>query len=236
MRQVPKYLIIGNGRVARHVRHYFDLLHIPYQNWSRANNTKQELVALVKNSAHILLLISDDAIKDFINANKCLLAADYLIHFSGCLAVENCFAAHPLMTFGLDLYAKETYLAMPFILEEGAPNFSVLLPNIPNKNFTIPKKIKPLYHALCVMSGNFTCLLWQKFFTELENKFNLPKEIVYPYLGQVVENLKNSATKALTGPLARGDKQTIEANLKSLSGDPYQKIYQAFVEAYCENP
>jgi predicted short-subunit dehydrogenase-like oxidoreductase (DUF2520 family) len=234
MRQVPKYLIIGNGRVAWHLKHYLKLLNLPCQNWSRDNNTRDELMSFVKDCSHVLLLISDDAIEDFINDNDCLLGAEYLIHCSGSLTLENCFAAHPLMTFGPDLYDKKIYLDMPFILEEGVPDFPVLLPNLPNKSFKIPKNMKPLYHALCVIGGNFTCLLWQKFFSELENKFNLPKEIVYPYLDQVVKNLKNSATNALTGPLARDDKETIEANLKSLAGDPYQKIYQAFVEAYYE--
>lgn len=235
MRQVPKYLIIGNGRVARHFSHYLKLLNLSFQNWSRDNNTRDELMVLVKNCSHVLLLISDGAIKDFIDDNQYLLSAEYLIHFSGCLTLENCFGAHPLMTFGHDLYDKENYIAMPFILEESGPNFSVLLPGLPNKNFQIPKQMKPLYHALCVIGGNFTCLLWQKFFTELENKFNLPKEIVYPYLDTVVENLKHSSANALTGPLARRDYKTIAANLESLSGDPYQKIYQAFVEAYCEH-
>ena len=128
MRQVPKYLIIGNGRAARHFKRYFELLHLPFQNWSRVANTNQELVDLSKNSSHVLLLINDSAIKDFIADNQCLLAAKYLIHFSGCLVLENCFGAHPLMTFGQDLYNLEIYQSMPFILEEGAPDFPVLLP------------------------------------------------------------------------------------------------------------
>lgn len=235
MRQVPNYLIIGNGRAARHFCHYLGLLQIPFQNWSRDNNTQDELVDFVKDASHILLLISDGAIEDFINNNPYLLNVKYLIHCSGSLTLENCFAAHTPITFGPDLYDKENYLAMAFILEEGAPDFSVLLPGLPNKNFKIPKKMKPLYHALCVIGGNFTCLLWQKFFSELETKFKLPKEIVYPYMDQVIENLKSSSANSLTGPLARGDKKTIEANLKSLAGDPYQKIYQAFVEAYYED-
>jgi hypothetical protein len=235
MRQVPRYLIIGNGRVARHFSRYLKLLNVPFQNWSRDNNTRDELVGLVKNCSRVLLLISDGAIKNFIADNQCLLSAEYLIHFSGCLTLENCFGAHPLMTFGPDLYDQKVYQSIPFILEQGGPDFSALLPGLPNKNFQIPKPMKPLYHALCVIGGNFTCLLWQKFFNELENKFNLPKEIVYPYLDRVIENLKSSSANALTGPLARGDYKTIEANLKSLSCDPYQKIYQAFVEAYCES-
>jgi predicted short-subunit dehydrogenase-like oxidoreductase (DUF2520 family) len=35
----------------------------------------------------------------------------------------------------------------------------------------------------------------------------------------------------LTGPLARGDRKTISANLAALAGDPWRDVYRAIVEA-----
>ena len=37
---------------------------------------------------------------------------------------------------------------------------------------------------------------------------------------------------ALTGPLSRGDTETIVLHLKTLAGDPFQAVYAAFVRAY----
>ena len=49
--------------------------------------------------------------------------------------------AHPLMTFGLDLYDLTTYRSIPFILDSGGTPFHELLPGLPNPSFTIPATI-----------------------------------------------------------------------------------------------
>lgn len=232
MRQAPKYLIIGDGRVAYHFTYYFHFLRLNFQKWSRSKNTVEELEKLCDEDTHILLLISDSAIENFIKENPCLLRAKYLIHFSGRLVLDNCYGAHPLMTFSNKRYKLSSYLKIPFILEEGGPPLSELLPGLKNQSFEIPKEMKAYYHALCVLSGNFTTILWQKFFKELKGQFNLKKKIAYPYLEQVTENLIVKADEALTGPLARNDQETIESNLEALKDDPYKKVYEAFVEIF----
>lgn len=235
MRQAPKYLIIGDGHVAYHFSYYFHFMHLHFSQWSRSKNSSKELEALSRESTHILLLISDSAIENFIKENSCVLNAKYLIHFSGRLVLENCYGVHPLMTFSNKRYKLSTYLRIPFILEEGGPGLSELLPGLKNESYAIPKEMKGYYHAICVLSGNFTTILWQKFFKELKEKFNLKKKIAYPYLEQTVENLIVKADEALTGPLARGDQETIEANLEALKDDPYKKVYEAFVEIFKGN-
>ncbi len=234
MRQVPKFLIVGDGRVAFHFSYYFHFIHLNFKQWSRSKNSHEELESLCQESTHVLLLISDSAIESFIKENPCVSKSQYLIHFSGSLVLDNCHSAHPLMTFSNKRYKLSSYLRIPFILEEGGPEFSELLPGLRNESYTIPKEMKPYYHALCVLSGAFTTILWQKFFKELKGKFNLKKKIAYPYMEQVIENLIVKADEALTGPLARGDEATIQSNLEALKDDPYKKVYEAFVEAFKE--
>ena len=84
------------------------------------------------------------------------------------------------------------------------------------------------------MSGNFTTLLWQKFFTELETKFSIPKEAAMPYLEQIKTNLESNAAKALSGPIARQDFATIRNNLSALENDSFAGIYHAFVEVFAK--
>jgi predicted short-subunit dehydrogenase-like oxidoreductase (DUF2520 family) len=83
------------------------------------------------------------------------------------------------------------------------------------------------------MSGNFTVLLWQKMFGDLEKRLGVPGAAAMPYLERVAANLRANPQGALTGPLARGDHQTIRKNIEALEGDRYQKIYQSFVDAHC---
>lgn len=236
MRQVPlksttPYLIIGNGRAATHFCHYFKLLQIPFQQWSRQNNPIADLAFMAKNCKHILILIKDSQIENFIKENHCLQNKS-LVHFSASLSTSLAFSAHPLMTFSPETYDLATYQKIPFILEKEGPEFDELLPGLINPHYKIPRELKNLYHSLCVISGNFTTLLWQKFFSELETTLQLPKAVAYPYLEQIFNNLRNAEKIALTGPLARNDQATITANIAALSNDPFQKIYLAFVDAY----
>lgn len=232
MRQVPVYAIIGDGRVARHFCYYFDLIGISYSQWSRRNDpARKRLTAMVQGADCILVLLNDTAIESFIRdlpqANN-----KHFVHFSAVLSIPTAHCCHPLMTFASGLYTLPTYHAIPFILQQDGPKFSELMPGLPNPHYTIDAKLKAFYHSLCVMSANFTCILWQKFFTELEETFHLPKELLHPYLEQTFYNLKYAGESALTGPLSRNDNATIEKNLQALAGDPFQKIYQAFTSIY----
>jgi 3-methyl-2-oxobutanoate hydroxymethyltransferase len=55
-----------------------------------------------------------------------------------------------------------------------------------------------------------------------------------PYLRQQAENLMVDYKTALTGPLLRGDHATLARNIGALQGDPFQKIYQSFVDTYAK--
>jgi predicted short-subunit dehydrogenase-like oxidoreductase (DUF2520 family) len=222
------YLIVGSGRTARHFSHYFQGLGLPFDLWNR-HEPWARLQECVEKATHVLLLISDSALEAFYKEN--LGASDRLvIHFSGALEVSGIQSAHPLMTFSQDLYALETYRRIPFVTTSKIP-FESLLPGVPNSAFRILPEQKPLYHALCVLSGNFTTLLWQKMAQGM-TELGLPAEIQIPYMNQIFKNLEKNPAGALTGPLARKDFKTVLANDQALAGDPMRLVYRAFVQAY----
>lgn len=230
MRQVPTYLIIGNGRVARHFRHYLSSLSILNFSWDRGQD-RGLLAPLLERASHVLLLVSDGAIEALAQG---LETKAFKVHFSGALVTPHAFGAHPLMTFGNDLYAPEKYREITFVTDKGAPDFAKLLPGLPNVHAVLDPALKARYHALCVMAGNFSCILWQKLFEDFSRDLGLRPDAAYPYLRQQVENLTSDYKTALTGPLARGDHATIARNLAALDGDPFQKVYQSFVDVYKE--
>jgi hypothetical protein len=221
---------VGDGRVARHIHHYLTLLGLSVRTWSRRANLEEPTAALA-SCRTVLLLIQDKAIDPFIQAWPAL-REKRLVHFSGSLVTEAAEAAHPLMTFGRDLYELATYRSIPFVLDAGGTRFDALLPDLPNPSFTVPAVERPYYHALCVMAGNFSTMLWLKLFNELEDRFGIPASAAHPYLTQLTANLLADPSHALTGPIARGDDKTIAANLKALEGDPFHAIYLAFARAY----
>ena len=239
MRQVPAFDatpvgIVGDGRVARHFLHYFNLLGLPVRAWSRRAPVEGPGRALAACRT-VLLLIRDAEIVPFIDAWP-TLQEKRLVHCSGSLVTRAAEGAHPLMTFGHDLYDLTIYRSIPFILDKGGTPFDQLLPGLPNPSFTIPAADRPYYHALCVMAGTFSTILWQKLFDELQGRFRIPASAAHPYLAQLATNLITDASRALSGPLSRGDAETIGANLKALEGDPCQAVYCAFTRAYDRRP
>ena len=234
------YAIVGGGRLARHFSEYFRLLEIPHNCWTRDRRSRfntfdlpaaeQRLKEAVGNADRVLLLVSDKAITSVLRQYP-FLHEKCLVHCSGSLSIPGVAGAHPLMTFTDRMYELDTYQGIPFILEPGS-DFARLFPGLPNTHFVINVEDRARYHAMCVMAGNFSQLLWKGISDRFEQQFALPATTMRPYLKQVTENFIRSPASALTGPLTRNDSQTIERNLNSLSGDPLQDLYAAFVNFY----
>ena len=178
MRQVPLkhkqskdfsgYGLIGSGQVARHLVHYLNLLDIPFTAWS--HRSKDSLAQALGPCSHVLILITDSAIEPFITQNKQVLSNKILIHCSGALLTPLAIGAHPLMTFNKQLYDEKTYRQIHFVVDSQKHSFQEVLPHFPNSHSIIEPSQKAKYHALCVMAGNFSSMIWQVFFTQLEKK------------------------------------------------------------------
>lgn len=220
-------LLVGSGRLARHLRFYFSELGFNFQTWSRAENDEASLRARFASADHVLLAIRDDAIASFVERHRESVFARWA-HFSGALDLDGVASLHPLMSFGPELYPREIYPRIHFAVT-GITTPQEILPGLPNPFSVLAPEKKALYHALCVLGGNLPVLLWHKMESSL-GEFGLPKEASRLYIERVAANYVALGERALTGPLVRKDQQTIEKNLNALEGDPWRKIYQAFQE------
>jgi hypothetical protein len=225
----PTYGLIGRGRVATHMARYLELEAQPCVSWHRGMREPAEEV--LAGCDFVLLAISDGTLPTFLDAYPGFTGRE-LVHFSGSLAVEGLHGAHPLMTFGPELYDLETYRSIPFITERGGARFEDLFPGLVNPSWAIDRELKPLYHALCVLAGNCTTLLWAKAMGDFESRLGLPGEALRPYLERTFRNVAASGGAALTGPLARRDQGTVERDLEALADDPFAPVYRAFAEAF----
>jgi len=216
------YLIIGAGKTARHFKHYFNLLQIPFLHWNRKEQTELQLSSLIEKSDRILLLIKDSAIEDFYKSHLSNLNKP-VIHFSGAVHVQGLHALHPLMTFGPELHDQKFYESIGFV-SFSQETLEHLLPGLKNHSVNLSPHLQGLYHAQCVLSGNVTTLLWQEFFRFLSEN-HIPKVFGQVYLEQITRNALQNTELALTGPFARKDQITISKNLESLKESPLEKIY-----------
>lgn len=229
MKKKKRCAIVGDGRMATHFCNYLEMSKIKYKQWSRRRNSREDPVTFLKGSRAVFLLINDDAIAGFVENHPGLNEMNP-IHFSGSLHVENIPSIHPLMTFSTKFYSLEKYQSIPFIHEKGNLSLREILPELPNPSRPMDFEKKSLYHSLCVLSGNFTTMLWQKVFHEFQDQLKLERELLLPYMEQTFENLKANWVDALTGPLARKDEDTIKKNIHALEGDLYQNVYRSFVD------
>ena len=239
---MSNYAIIGGGRLARHFSQYFRLLEIPHTRWTRDSGSsfnsfdlidaEQRLWKTIDKADRVLLLVSDNAITTLLKQYP-FLHDRQLIHCSGVLSIPGVAGVHPLMTFANEPYDLQVYRSVPFMLEAGQV-FEELFPDLSNPHFAINVEDKARYHAMCVMAGNFSQLLWKGVSDRFERQLDLPANSLHPYLVQLVSNFIQAPGTALTGPLVRKDVQTIERNINALEGDPMQELYRAFV-AYHQN-
>jgi len=225
----PTYGLIGRGRVATHMARYLELEAQPFVTWHREMLSPPETV--LASADTILLAISDDAIQPFIEDHP-ELRQKRIVHFSGSLVVDGADGLHPLTTFGPELYDLATYRSIPYIEELRGVSFREIFPRLNNPSWPLDPNHKALYHALCVLAGNFTTLLWSKAFDDFEQRLGLPREALQPFLTQTIKNTSTAGRTALTGPLARGDIETVTRDLRALEGDPYALVYRAFAEIF----
>lgn len=257
-RQVPETIaIIGNGKVARHLVRYCDLVGQPYVQWSRnprplppafqakpssrlsrfktrlkqlfQHSKTQDLPATIDGVNTVLLLLPDDQIESFIELNP-VLRNKTCVHFSGSLHTTKALGCHPLMTFGGQPYTLEQYQRIPFVHDQHVA-FSQLFPLFENPTHEIQAGDKVLYHALCVMAGNFSQTLWRHIGDELE-RLRLPKDLMAAYLQQNTLNFITDSNASATGPFVRGDVKTIEKHLAVLRNHPLGGVYQAFYDLH----
>lgn len=249
MGQVPRakpWLLLGDGRLATHLDFYLQQLGIACYRWSRRRGWFQpppdgrdiSLDDGLPRYGRVLAAITDDALPGFIARHRqcnAVTGDPTWIHFSGSRTIDGTWSAHPLCTFGPEIYSTDFYPKILFVVEAEGPPLAELLPGLPNPSGELPAADKALYHALCVSAGNFTTLLWQRFFAEIEQRWGLSTEVAMPYLEKTVANLAGPVVRhALTGPIARGDSATIDRNLDALDNAGLGStagIYRAFLAA-----
>jgi 2-dehydropantoate 2-reductase len=222
------YGIVGNGRVAAHLRHYLELEGVSIRQWSRREPGSP--FESLSGCTTWLLAIKDDALESW--AREHGRPGIQLVHFSGALSIPSVVGLHPLFTFGPTLYSQETYQKIPFVCESSAEQFGRIFPMLKNPAYGIDPGHKALYHGLCVIGGNLSSILWAKFLDDLEGRLGIPREAGLPYMRQVFENLAASGARSLTGPIQRRDLETLRKDRRALEGDRYAPIFDSFVKTF----
>jgi predicted short-subunit dehydrogenase-like oxidoreductase (DUF2520 family) len=200
--------------------------------------TVTDYTKAVTNADVVFLGVPDDAIAKVAEA----LIKDHnlhenrkLIHFSGALGSDilkraehnlSVASAHPLQTFP-SVDAGLNTLKNTFWFCEGdeiALSFlETAMPQISHRYTVIDSSAKTLYHLSAVFACNYLTSLMELSLVCAENSgLNRSEmfEALKPLITSTLENTeKSDTTNALTGPIARGDINTIRKHLDAISAD-----------------
>lgn len=177
--------------------------------------------------------------------NKQLTPNTIIVHCSGALTSDilmplkkkGCVIAsvHPMKSFhDVTLSVREfpgTYCAVEGDGHACEPLLT-LFTSIEATAYIIPAQLKARYHAAAVMASNLFVSLYNESllcFQQAGLSEPLPRELTYSMFSGVLRNLQRSDApkKALTGPLMRGDSDTVAKNLESLATAEQKAIYSA---------
>jgi len=91
--------------------------------------------------------------------------------------------------------------------------------------FDLPDDSRALYHASCAIASNFLVTLYRVAST-LAERAGAPPGALVPLMTRTIEN-----GFELTGPIARGDWETVERHRDALHHTEYAHLYDALAEA-----
>jgi predicted short-subunit dehydrogenase-like oxidoreductase (DUF2520 family) len=158
------------------------------------------------------------------------------LHLAGALSVDPLTplhgagyavgSLHPLQTVADPWHGENRFEGVAFAVA-GEP-IAVraarrLVDGIGGKPLVIPSALRPLYHAAAVMASNYLVTLVAAASHAL-GEAGVPEEdrlpALLPLVQGTVDNLRRlGIAAALTGPIARGDADTVRLHLARLSGD-----------------
>ena len=238
MKSVERYiktiLVFGTGRVGTSITGYFrDLGH----NVEAVTRTEFEthnftLTEKIKSADIIAAAIPDDLIVKWYATLSESLEQKTVIHFSGANTFEKMQAYHPLYSFPKNLVPSSEVSRITIAREVGSPPFSEVIPGANNPELEISAKDKAFYHALAVLSGNFSAFVWNHCASAFGQKWqDDPAATFGPYLESVIQRFKEEPQNSITGPIARRDQSSVNNNLESLADHPeLLALYHSFLE------
>ncbi|HEY3962511.1 MAG TPA: DUF2520 domain-containing protein, partial [Gaiellaceae bacterium] len=140
------------------------------------------------------------------------------------------FSVHPLQTLTLARGPEQldgAWAAVTAESEEARRNAVWLAETLGLQPFVLADEVRALYHAGASIASNFLVTLYRAA-AQLFEEAGAPPEALLPLMQRTIEN-----DFELTGPIARGDWETVERHLAAIrAGAPeLEQVYVALAEA-----
>lgn len=181
----------------------------------------------------VLLAVPDDALPALAQSLP-FTPGQFVIHCSGRYGVGILdparargalpLALHPAMTLTGTSLDVERLSGAPFGVTSAEPlrmAAEALVVEMGGEPVWIPEEARPLYHASLAHSANHLITLVASAIEMLDQAgVDQPARLLSPLLHASLDNALRMGYPALTGPVVRGDFQTVAAHIAELAYDP----------------
>jgi predicted short-subunit dehydrogenase-like oxidoreductase (DUF2520 family) len=193
-------------------------------------------VALREDGELALLCVPDTAIRDVARGLTRGHTPVWVAHVSGATPLsaldphERRFSLHPLQTFTLSRGPEQldgAWAAVTAETDEARALGFELAELLGLRPFELADDKRPLYHAGAAVASNYLVTL-HRVASELFSAAGAPAEALDPLMRRTIEN-----GFELTGPIERGDWDTVEAHREAIRGvrPDLEPLYDVLAEA-----
>lgn len=192
---------------------------------------------VVRHADLVLLAVPDDALAGLVRglaATESLRSGQIVVHTSGAHGVEVLapaaeagaltIALHPAMTFtgraeDVERLATACVAVTAGEADEAAHNVGeVLALELGAEPVRVPEHVRGLYHAALTHGANHLITLVNECAQLLRDSgVEVPERVMAPLLSASLDNALRYGDRAITGPVSRGDADTVRAHLDVLS-------------------
>lgn len=195
-----------------------------------AARLRERGIAVGDNGQLRLLCVPDRAIAD---VARSIEPGPWIAHVSGGTPLAaldphiNRFSVHPLQTLTLARGPEQldgAWAAVTAESDEGQRRALWLAATLGLHAFPLAEDKRASYHAGGAIASNFLVALYRAA-SQLFEEADAPPEALVPLMTRTIENDFD-----LTGPIARGDWETVERHRTALRGSGFEQAYDALVE------
>jgi predicted short-subunit dehydrogenase-like oxidoreductase (DUF2520 family) len=209
--------VIGSGRVGSAV----------------AARLRERGIAVGADGELVLLCVPDDAIPE-VAADVAL--GSWVAHVSGATSLaaldphRRRFSLHPLQTFTRARGPEQldgAWAAVTAETDEARRAGLWLAETLGLRPFELDDSARPLYHAGAAIASNYLVTL-HEVASDLFRAAGAPPEALVPLMRRTIEN-----GFELTGPIERGDRETLEAHRRAIreARPELEPLYDVLAEA-----
>jgi len=208
----------------------------------------QSIEKLIENVQTVLFAVPDDVLADLVRGIAQTIGFkkhQFVIHTSGRFGIDVLapataqgalpMAIHPAMTFTGAPNDVDRIIGCPFAIttsDELLPIAAALVLNMGGREYVVAESDRSIYHAALSHAANHSSVAVNQS-KEILQQIGIenPGLFLSPLVNAAIENSLTMGIESLTGPIVRGDVETVRSHMLSLKESDARETYRAIAIA-----